>query len=422
MPRVGLFPGLGSDLLGAGIDFHGIAFDRASTNTSAGVRTHEFNNLVAIAPTVDVDLGKLVGIVGGNLHVAITFNTLRANEPNYVTDGGGELVSNLQGTPALSGHYAYLSEATYEQRLLNERLSVEVGQTSVFRYFFLPNSLDPLTAYSTTVIVDGDFPTLPFPTWGGRATYRLTPFWYVQAGAFEDDYLNSTNYQLAFGDRRAAGAQILAEVGYRSEFSNSAYPANLEAGVEYDTRTGYFNGKGSPAPASRFTTAADYPGGAVFYVQGLQTIWRGANKPGGPPTNVNVYGNFSVSADKPQPIDLDAIAGVNFTGFIPGRPLDALGLQAHYQRLSTIEAAFETAEHDRFVGRGPSQKRDGFAFEAVASIQVTPAISFRPIAEYFIDPDQIGNPTLGRAKSGAEFSLFTVVSLGRLLGTSAKPF
>ncbi len=422
MPRVGLFPGLGSTLLSEGIDVHGLGFDKVSTNTSAGVRTHEFNNLVAIAPSVDVDLGKLAGITGGNLHASITFNTLRANEPNYVIDGGGELVSNLQGTPALSGHFAYLSELTYEQRLLNDRFSVEFGQTSVYRYFFLANSLDPITAYSTTVTVDGDFPTLPFPTWGGRATYKLTPLWYVQAGAFEDNYLNSTGYPLAFGARTASGTQILGEVGYRSEFSNAAYPANLEAGVEYDTRKGYFNAKGSPAPASRFTTAADYPGGAVLYAQGLQTIWRGAAHPGGPPANIAVYGNFSVSADKPQPIDLDAIAGLNFTGLIPGRPFDALGLQAHYQRLSAVEAAFETEAHNFYDGRGPSQKRDGFAFEAVGSIQLTPAIAFRPLAEYFIDPDQIGDPRLGRAKSGAEFSLFTIVSLGRLLGTSAKPF
>lgn len=113
------------------------------------MRTHETEHLLAIAPALDVDLGKAVGITGGNIHIATTFLTLRANEPNYVTDGGGLLVANQQGVPALSGHFFYLSEATYEQRLLNDRLSIEVGQTSVYRYFFLPNSLDPLTHYST---------------------------------------------------------------------------------------------------------------------------------------------------------------------------------------------------------------------------------------------------------------------------------
>ncbi len=409
-------------MLDAGFDFHGLAFDRVSNNLSAGVRTHETNNILAIAPGLDVDLGKAAGITGGNIHAYVTFNTFRANEPNFVIDGGGALVSNLQGTPALSGHFAYLSELTYEQRLLNDRLSIEAGQTSVFRYFFLPNSLDPLTHYSTTVVVDGDFPTVPFPTWGGRATYKFDRFWYAQAGGFEDNYDNSTNYPLAFGAHNAAGAQILAEIGYRSEFSNAAYPANLEVGVEYDTRTGYSNSKGSPAPVTRRTSAANYPGGAVFYMQGLQTIWRGAAKPGTQPANINVYGSLNASADKPQPIDLDALIGMNFTGLIPGRPLDALGIQARYQRLSAVEATFETRAHNFYSGRGPDQARDGFAFEVIGSLQATPAIAIRPLAEYFVNPDNLNDVRLGRAKSGFEIALFTVVSLGRLLGTSTKPF
>ena len=422
VPRVGLFPELGKTLLDQGFDFHGIAFDRVSSLQGAGVRTHETNNLVAIAPTLDVDLGKVAGITGGNIHLALTFNTLRANEPNYVTDGGGELVSNLQGTPALSGHFFYLSEATYEQRLLNDRLSIEAGQTSVFRYFFLPNSLDPLTYYSTTFVVDGDFPTIPFPTWGGKATYKLTPLWYVQAGVFEDNYRNSTTYPLAYGLRGATGAQIIGEVAYRSEFSNSAYPANLELGAEYNTRSGYYNSKGSPAFVNSRTQAANYPGGAVLFANGLQTLWRGAANPDGPPKNINMYGSFTVSADKPQPIDLDALIGFNFTGLIPGRPFDAVGIQARYQRLSAVEATFETRAHSFYSGPGPSQKRDNFAFELVGSIQATPAIAIRPLVEYFINPDNLGDLRLGRAKSGFAVGLFATVAIGRLLGTSSKPF
>lgn len=423
VPRVGLFPGLGKTFLDHGFDFHGVAFDNVRSNQSAGVVTHETENLLAIAPALDVDLGKAAGITGGNIHIAGTFLTLRANEPNFVIDGGGALVSNQQGVPDLSGHYFYLSEATYEQRLLNERLSIEVGQTSVYRYFFLPNSLDPLTHYSTTVLQDGDFATVPFPTWGGRATYKLTPFWYTQVGAFEDNFTRSTTYPLALGTRGSSGAEILGEIGYRSEFTNAAYPANLEVGVEYNTRSGYNNVKGSPAPASRFTTAANYPGGGVFYMQGLQTIWRGAANPAGPPANISVYGSFDVAVDKPQPVDLDAIIGMNFTGLIPGRPFDGLSVQTHYQRLSAVEAAFETRAHNIFAGRGPSQERDGFQFEVVGNVQVLPSIGLRPLVEYFVNPDNL-NDVRGRRRpsDGFEVGLLTVVSLGRLLGTSAKPF
>lgn len=424
VPRVGLFPGLGKTLLDHGFDLHGVAFDNVRSLQGAGVRTHQTENLLAIAPTLDVDLGKAAGITGGNLHISTTFLTLRANEPNYVIDGGGALVSNQQGVPALSGHYFYLSQATYEQRLLEGRLSIEAGQTNVYRYFFLPNSLDPLTHYSTTVVVNGDIPTVPFPTWGGRATYKFpSSNWYVQAGAFEDNFIRSTNYPLSFGTRTSSGVQILGEVGYRSEFTNSAYPANLEAGVLYNTRSGYSNVKGSPAPASRFVTAANYPGGGVLYAQGLQTLWRGAPNPAGPPANISVYGSLDFAVDKPQPIDFDAIAGLNFTGLIPGRPFDALGVQAHYQQLSKVEGNFESQAHNFFAGPGPNQRRNGMQFELVGSVQLTPAISIRPLVEYFVNPDNL-NDVRGKRRpaNGFEVGVFTVVSLARLLGTSAKPF
>lgn len=155
-------------------------------------------------------------------------------------------------------------------------------------------------------------------------------------------------------------------------------------------------------------------------------VWRGAQRDVGPPANVALYGSFQASVDKPQPIDLDVMAGVNLTGFVPGRPFDALGLQARYQRLSQVEADAETRRQRLLIrgGRnGPEQPRDGFAFEVVGNIQLTPAIAFRPIVQYFVNPDNYYPPAPpGRPRDGFEAGFFAVVSLGRLLGTSLKPF
>ena len=194
----------------------------------------------------------------------------------------------------------------------------------------------------------------------------------------------------------------------------------------YNTRYGRTNLKGTGAPATPLLQAENYPGGAVFFTQGLKTVWRGAARDVGPPANVAVYGALNLSAAKPQPIDFDALLGVNITGFVPGRPFDALGLQARYQRLSEAEARGETRRQRLLIpgGRfGPEQPRDGFAFEAVANIQVTPAIGFRPIAQYFVNPDNYYPPAPpGRPRDGFMFGFFAVTSLGRLLGTSLKPF
>ena len=315
---------------------------------------------------------------------------------------------------------------------MGDRLSIEVGRTNVYNYFFLPNSLDPFTHFSSTIQVDGDFNSTPYPVWGGRATYKVTPTWYLQAGAFEDNYRRAINYGDRFGTNLASGAQILAEFGHRSEFNNDPYPWNLEAGMEWNTRSGRSNLKGTGAPANTLLQPVDYAGGGVLYVQGQKVIWRGAANDVGPPANIAVYGSFNASVDKPQPIDLDAMIGVNFTGFIPGRPFDALGIQTKYQRLSQDEANAET-RRQRLVlygGRPPrggfpsAQDRDGFSFELVGNVQVTPAIALRPLVQYFTHPDNYYPPSspAGRPHDGFEAGVFAVVSLGRLLGTSLKPF
>ena len=421
-PRIGLFPEFGARLLNAGIDFHGIAFDHFLANTTVGIDRGHTSNLGAFRPAVDLDLERLIGLRGGTIHASATFFGLRSDIPGIISQTGGFL-TGFQTTPASETNL--LTLLTYEQKFLGGRLSVEAGRTNVYNYFQLPNGLDPFTYFSGTFQVNGDFPSPPYPNWGGRATYKVTPTWYVQGGAFADDYRQAVVSGDRFGTSSSNGAELLAEVGQRSEFSNDRYPSNFELGAEYNTRYGRTNLKGTGAPANTLLAPKNYPGGAVFYTQGLKTIYRGAARDVGPPQNIAVYGSFNVAAEKPQPFDLDATAGVNFTGFIPGRPFDALGVQAKYQRLSQDEANGETRRQRLLIrgGRnGPEQPRDGFAFELVGNIQATPAIAFRPIVQYFVNPDNYYPPAPpGRPRDGFMFGFFAVTSLGRLLGTSLKP-
>ncbi len=261
---------------------------------------------------------------------------------------------------------------------------------------------------------------------GGRVTYKIVPGWCLQGSAFEDNSSAATNYGDRFGIGTSPGAQLLGEIGQRSEVSSASYPSNLEAGLEWNTRQGRSNLKGTGAPAIALLQAADYPGGVIF-LQGQKVLWRGAPRNGliplSPPANVALYGSLDVSVDKPQPIDMDAMIGVNLTGFIPGPPFDALGLRTRYQRLSQVEADGESFRQ-LVVGRGPAQARDGFAFEPVGNIQVTPAFAVRPIVEHFVNSDNYYQPAPvpGRPRDGIEAELFAAISIGRLLGTSVKPF
>ena len=422
-PTTGFFPQFGKQLLDIGIDLHGTMADHFLANPTAGVNPGNTINLAALRPAADFDLDRLIGLPGGYIHVGLTFFGLRSDIPQSITQTDGFL-TGFQTTPATETDI--ISLLTYEQRFINGRLSVEAGRSNLFNYFFLPNSLDPFTYYSGALVSTSDAPSAPYPTWGGRATYKLDQQWYVQTGAFEDNFIAATQYGDRFGTGDAPGAQLLAEIGQRNDFRSSAYPSNLEVGMEWNTRSGRSNIKGTGAPAIPFLAPTDYSGGGVLYLQGQKVIWRGAARPGArilPPANIALFGSIDASVDKPQPVDVDVLTGLNFTGFLPGRPLDALGLQFRYQRLSQVEAMNESRLQLETAGPGPSQPRDGYQFEAVGNIQVMPAVAFRPIFEYFINPDNLYPPGAvpGRPHDGVEAGFFAVVSLGRLLGTSIKP-
>ena len=423
-PRVGLFPDFGKSLLGRGIDFHGITFDHFVANPSAGIKTGELNNLGVLAPAVDIDLQKLTGLIpGGNIHAQATFFGLKGDIPTITAKTGGFL-TGFQTTPAVMTHV--VSVLTYEQKMFNDKLSVELGRTNPYRFFFLPNAIDFFNGYSSVVQATGDFNSNPYPNWGGRVTYHFTPEWYVQGGSFVTNFHNALFNGDNFGVAGNSGFSVIGELGYRSEFNNAAYPANFEAGFLFDERHGSrTNLKGTGIPANRFTTTTNYGNGGALFLQGLKVLYRGERGAYGPPKNISVYGSINQSVDQPQPFQFDTLIGMNFTGFVAGRPLDALGLQAHLSRLSNTEAKQETAYVRRFEGPGSTatQQRNGFAFEAVYAAQVTPYMVVRPFVQYFVNPDTYYNRGPHPfARDGFAAGVFATVPLGRLLGTSEKAF
>lgn len=419
-PRVGLFPSLGVYLLDHGIEVHGNANDRFFANPSAGSRTGYGYNNAGVRPFIDIDLQKLIGLPGGSIHAAVTFFALKSNVGHYLFQQGGELGAAPAGKVEESNT---LSILTYEQKALNDTLSVEVGRTNLHQYFLIPNSINPFTWDSTLILVDGDVNSITYSQWGGRVNYHLTPAWYVQAGAFQDDYRRAVRRDYSTGIGLSSGANILAELAYRTEFSTAQYPGNMEVGFEWNTRRGLSNIKGTGATALPGRTAADYSGGGVFFAQGAQVVWRGPAEVGSPPKNISIYGQFDASVDKPQPFDLDLMAGVNFTGFIPGRPSDVTAFQSRYQRLSAVEANFES-RLQMLRGHTPNgtQSRDGVQLEIDHRIILTPWFAFTGFAQYLIHPDDYNSPTQHRGQDGVTVGAFATVSFGPLLGTSKKPF
>lgn len=424
-PLTGLFPSVGQSLLDHGIDIHGAFNDRFLANPNQGNQRGYGYNLGSIRPFIDFDLQKLIGLPGGSVHFAETLYVLKSNirpdtgHAGFLFQTGSALDASYAAPPTEANTLTLL---TYEQKLFNNKLSIEVGRTNAHQYFFLPNSIDPFTYDSTVLNVDADFNSITYAQWGGRVNYHLTPAWYLQAGLFQDDYRRAVNRNYGLGINLSSGVQALAEVGYRTEFNTAEYPGNLEIGFEFNSRNGLSNIKGTGATALPGRTAANYPGGGVVFLQGLQTVWRGAANPDGPPKNISVFGYLNPSVDRPQPFNLDAMAGVNFTGFMPGRPKDVFAFQVKYQQLSQVEALYETGLQRQAGYIGGRQPRDAFQYEVVDRIVVTPWLSLTGTAQYINNPDSYENPRKSRPHDGWAIGTFATVAFGPLLGTSQKPF
>ena len=422
--NTGLFPNVGNKLLDSGVDFHGNLIDHYLANPDVGnMPNYAASNLALLRASVDLDLAKIAGINGASIHGSLTYFFSKDDEPGIIKQTGG-VVDGYQGAPIVEA--SALSRLTYEQKLLAERLDLEVGRANVHQYFFIPNSLDFFTYDAPVLNADADFNSLPYGVYMGKATYHLDRFWYLQAGAFEDDYRDEIKQGWKFGASRASGAQILAETGYRSEFNTEAYPANLEAGFEWDTRRGYSNQKGTSNNAAVATTATNYPGGGVFFWQGAKVVYRGprANSPADPPQNIQFYGQLDVAVSQPQPFNLDAMVGVNFTGFVPYRPADILGVQARGAQLSSTEADFETREHTiSNGGRFVQQPRSELQLETMYQLAFGPYVTVTAFAQYFAHPDDYEVPTVNHVPhNGAEAGFILRIPLGPTLGTSNTPF
>ena len=421
-PDSGLFPGLGRTLLDHGFDFHGLVADHFVDNSGAGAQPGNKANLDIVRLELDVDLSKAIGLKGGYVHVADTWFWGRDDVSKIVLQTGGA-IDGYQTTPVAVA--STLTTLTYEQRLLDDRLSVEVGRTNPHRNFFIPNSIDPFSYDSTVIYLDGDVNSYPYSQWGGRAAYHFTPKWYVQAGGFEDNYEGSIRRPYNFGTKFASGADIIGELAYRSEFSNARYPANLELGYFYDTRSGPNNVKGEAAPYSARSAPVDYDGAGIIFFQGLQTVWRGKDRGGdAPPANISIYSSADYTTSHPQPIDMDALVGVNFAGLVPFRANDVFEVKARYQKLSSVEAGIETRLRDVTGPGSPYQKADAVMYEAIDRVQITPWFTIQPLVQYFKNPDNYFVPAVYHTQphSGILFGLYASFGLGPLLGTSRKPF
>ena len=342
-----------------GVDFEFVYFGAVPSNVGGGIKEGSVYE-GALMMLLDLDSSKLLGYEGGHLHAG---GLSIHNGPEFSANYVGDLnkVSLLDFPDNLN-----LWELWYEQKFLDDKVSLKFGQLVVDRDFILPefyNSLAGISFLNQTFF----FPTLAFNVWdqpyfpigdhalastpygtpGVRLRVDPLPFAYFQVGAYSGT-VDQTRGDVGFPISEDSGALIYVETGVKLNQSKDAEgpPGNLKVGGYYHTDDFYDMYQGSwvaldnyqiahgQPPLGVYTTAKTHGGNYGVYFLADQTLWREIGKED--PAQQGLVGFFRV-AGAPSDRNLASFGidgGLVYKGLIPTRDWDTLGLGLSYLEIS----------------------------------------------------------------------------------------
>ncbi|KQO71625.1 porin [Methylobacterium sp. Leaf465] len=417
--RVGPLAPWATEMAARGLTFDVNVYDFYQANPTMGLRPGEQSNSAYFVLSMTADMQKIAGISGGTINFTQTFFGLVRNL-NMAADIGDTTVGYQ---PPFNPNFARLSLFTYQQKLLDDRLVVEVGRTHPDRYYGLPPCNSINSCFQDMFYFNAGFTSPLYGVWGANVAYKLSPTTYVQAGAFSVNPNTNGLSGYDFGYERLAGAVVMTEIGRKTDFSQEAYPGRVSL-------TGFYN---TADHEDNFKTALGrskglFPGDPALQKSGTsgvvltasQTVWRadgGAEAANPHPASVSVYTGTGYAFDPTIPIRFNSFAGILLQSPDQSRPNDTYGLKANWQRINANYADFLADANFISGGSGAPFSRDKFIFEANAHIDVGAGVILEPVIQYVVNPNSFWNPyTARRPKDGVYGGFTLVVPLGTLLG------
>jgi len=278
---------------------------------------------------------------------------------------------SMQGRPITAREIGSFAAATFfeqfattrlgpvwvEKRFLGGKLSVRAGQLGVDDEFIISptatafiNSTFGFPAWMATILPGGG-PAYPLPGPGARLKYNASDAVTLMAGAYTGDPAGRSNPVPQLADRHGTtfnlngGTLFIAEAAYSTAYPNSGVELSgtykigswFETGHRFDDLRLDEGGLPLADPNSTGVPRRFNNDWGIYGVID-QTILPGDKdglhklasflRVGGSPSDRNL-------------IDFYADGGLTFTGAIPGRPTDLIGIGAAYSRISDTARGFD---------------------------------------------------------------------------------
>ena len=396
-------------------------------NPSVGLSTGNHESLTIFAVGADFDLDRLVGLPGGNLH----FEQLYVPWTSNLTYGGqvGDVLAGKPGPyiPRVS----HLTLFTYEQKLLDDKLSVEVGKSNAGNYFALPLCNVPLGCVNAILQDTAGINPPPYANWSARIGYDFTPALRAQVGAWRSNnaYPFTNGWERDEGDSGGTLSTLyLANLAYRSDYRMEAYPQTWEVlafhnnGRQTDP---YYTVNGTSRLADGTAASATSKGVSGVYLGGKKTFWRqdGGKGQDPAPTAVAAFASITHTFDEDTSngVATQANAGLILSAPFRNRPFDSYSLNFNWARLTSREQAFLEEAHAAAGGGDYRPGRDEFGVSLDANFILTESIVVSPFVLRTWGASSWLNPYTGiDPRDGYAAGLLFHVQFDELLGLNSR--
>ncbi len=331
----------------------GLAFGLAYTFDGASVlkgglhRRSVAGGLLDLNLTLDTDAA--FGLKGGTLFAQYYFRHGRFGNDDV---GSAQGYSNID-----EARLSRAEEVWYEQKLLNDRLRVKVGQVDANSEFDFAEAagdfINPTAGFSPTI---AGFRTYPDPGVSVNVFIYPTEQIYLGGGYYADNFkqLSGDSFKHPF---------LIGELGFTHGGHGRFAAGRLAVGGWRDT-----------ASVDRID-GGEESGTAGFYLVAEQMIWKENLEDKDDAQGISVFGQYGWADDEVSPFAQHFSMGVSAAGLLDGRDDDATGLRLSWVGLSRASAS----------GFDANETNLEFFYRA----QITPCISVKPGLQWFHHPGGI---------------------------------
>lgn len=397
------------------------------SNPGTGLKTGSTSSVTFFDIGADFDMQEIAGLNGGIVHFQELYAPWVSN-----LDFGPEAGDPLIGEPSpYVPKTSHLTLFTYEQRFLDDRLTLEAGKSNAGNYFALPLCNVPLGCVNVILQDAAAFNPPPYANWGARVAYDFTPQWRGQLGAWRSNnaYPFTNGWERAEGDSGGTlSTTYLADLAYRTDFGMSRYPESIEL-------LGFHNNGEQTDPyhtvngSSRVTDPAaprtsDGITGAYLGVK--KTFWRldGGQTADSHPTALSGYlaytHLFDTDAGSGMSNGITRQANMGFILSAPWRshPLDSYSLHMNWVHQSSDSQRYLEEAHQLATGGGSySPANDEFTLNLDANIFLGDSVIVSPfVARTFNSSSKLNPYYTDNPKDGIAAGIVIRVQFDQLLG------